>query len=72
MDLQQAADEAMAYLDSVGVAAEYEIRMRDYNIDQLSVFTDDYIIGIPSNAPHGVFTLFTNKIKKRYPQKSPN
>ncbi|QGJ84289.1 hypothetical protein [Pseudoalteromonas phage XCL1123] len=72
MDLQQAADEAMEYLDSVGVAAEYEIRMRDYNIDQLSVFTDDCIIGISSKAVKLNHQEFMEQIKQQYPQKSPN
>lgn len=72
MNLQQAADEAMAYLDSVGVAADYDIRMYNFSIGNLSVFTDEYIIGIPSSAAHDSFILFMDKIKEQYPQKSPS
>jgi len=71
MELQQAANEAMAYLDSVGVAAEYEIRMYDYKTDQLMVFTDDYITGTHSSMPDDSIRMFIDNIKEQYPQKSP-
>jgi len=71
MNLEQIAQQAMDYLDSVGVAAEYEVKAVSYDIDQLTVFTDDYVIGMPSNAPEGTGEYFIGKIKKYYPQKSP-
>ena len=71
MNLQQAANEAMAYLDSVGVAADYEIRIYSYKTDQLMVFTDDYITGTHSNMPPDGILMFMDNIKEQYPQKSP-
>lgn len=71
MDLQQAAYEAMNYLDMVGVAADYEIVKHSYRVEQLKVFTDDYIISIPSNAPTGALDRFISRFKVKYPQKSP-
>ena len=71
MDLQQAANEAMTYLDSVGVAAEYEIRMYDYKTEQLTVFTDDYIVGTHSSMPDDGIHAFMDNIKEQHPQKSP-
>ena len=71
MSLEQIAQQAMDYLDSVGVAADYEIKTVSYGIDQLTVFTDDYVIGLPSNTPESTGEYFIGKIKKYYPQKSP-
>ena len=71
MSLEQIAQQAMDYLDRAGVAAEYEIKIVSHDIYQLTVFTDDYVIGMPSNAPEGTGEYFIGKIKKYYPQKSP-
>jgi len=71
MNLEQVAQQAMDYLDSVGVAAEYEVKAVSYGIDKLTVFTDDYAIGMPSNAPESTGEYFIGKIKKYYQQKSP-
>ena len=71
MDLHKAAKAAMKYLDSVGVAAEYDIVKHSYRVEQLKVFTDDYIISITSNAPAGAFDRFISRVKAKYQQKSP-
>ena len=64
MNLQQAADEAMAYLDSVGVAAEYEIKYM-----HMWVFTDEHIFKCAYDDSKSVFL---SDISYSYPQKSPN
>ena len=71
MSLEQISQQAMDYLDSAGVAAEYEINIVSHGIDQLTVFTDYYDMGLPSNSPEGTGEYFIGKIKKYYPQKSP-
>ena len=71
MNLEKIKQQAMDYLDSVDVAADYEVKIVSYGIYQLTVFTDDYVIGMPSNAPEGTGEYFIGKIKKYYPQKSP-
>jgi len=71
MNLDQIAQQAMDYLDSAGVAADYEVKAVSYGIGKLTVFTDDYVIGMPSNAPESTGEYFIGKIKKYYPQKSP-
>ena len=71
MNLEQIAQQAMDYLDSVGVAADYEIKVSSYGIRKLTVFTDYYDMGLPSNAPESTGEYFIGKIKKYYPQKSP-
>ncbi len=63
MDLQQAADEAMEYLDSVGVAADYDIRYM-----YLEVFTENNLFNF---AYDDDFKAFMLKISETYPQKSP-
>lgn len=69
MNLEQIAQQAMDYLDSVGVAAEYEIGKND---GYLKVFTEKghfTMDGLGSNV--GALILF-KLIKESYPQKSPN
>lgn len=63
MNLQKAADEAMAYLDSVGVAAEYEI-----NYMFMWVFTDSQTFTF---AYDYCFDEFMLSLMKTHPQKSP-
>lgn len=63
MSLQQTADEVMAYLDSVGVAAEYIISNHSLTID-----TDDVSFTVNKNASSSMI----GKFKLQYPQKSPN
>lgn len=77
MNLQQIAQQAMDYLDSVGVAAEYEIKDL-----QLIVYVGDYV-GDKTFYFHDCLTMFVglepitteqwvmNKLKETYPQKSP-
>lgn len=71
MTLEQIAQQAMNYLDDVGVAADYDIKSTAYGIERLTVITDDYRIGMPSFAPHSSIDCFLGKIKEVYPQKSP-
>lgn len=67
MDLQQAANEAMAYLDSVGVAAEYDIdKDGPYGV---VIIIDSWSFQF---VRHITFNRFMNVIKNSYPQKSPN
>lgn len=62
MTLNQIAKQAMDYLDSVGVAADYEIENGIVTIE-----TDDYFFW--SNK-HSLDDLMT-QLKEVYPQKSP-
>ena len=61
MTLEQIAKQAMDYLDSVGVAAEYNNQK-----DKVFVITDDFlfILGEEQEDPIGI-------IISAYPQKSP-
>lgn len=66
MNLQKAADEAMAYLDSVGVAADWSIIPLS-KVDALRVNTDiDFHICFNDDIPHLI-----NELAAIYPQKSP-
>ena len=64
MNLNQIAKQAMDYLDSVGVAADYDIKYMF-----LVVRTDKHEFSV---AYDGFFTDFMNNIASTYPQKSPN
>jgi hypothetical protein len=64
MTLNQIAQQAMDYLDSVGVAADYEIRymhLRIFTDDKTFTGTYDYNI-----------SEFMSSIRNAYPQKSPD
>ena len=60
MTLNQIAQQVMDYLDSVGVAAEYDIG------EYITITTDDFIFTNISNSDY-----MMERIKYRYPQKSP-
>ena len=61
MTLNQIAQQAMKYLDSVGVAADCSMQK-----DKLFVITDDYLIILREGQSDPVEIL-----RKHYPQKSP-
>lgn len=63
MNLEQIAQQAMDYLDSVGVAAEYGIVYM-----HLKIFTDEHIF---TCAYDDSFMIFMSDIAYAYPQKSP-
>lgn len=64
MNLEQVADKAMKYLDSVGVAAEYNIRYM-----HLRVTTDNHAFTCAyDDNPDS----FIRDISYTHPQKSPN
>ncbi|WP_428613830.1 hypothetical protein [Pseudoalteromonas sp.] len=63
MYLEQTAQRAMTYLDSVGVAADYDIK---YMV--LVVRTDEHEFSV---AHDGFLTDFICNIASAYPQKSP-
>lgn len=67
MDLQKAADEAMAYLDSVGVAADWDSATVYSHENTIRVYIDSttYYLYQCDNYQMSV-------IKRYYPQKSPN
>lgn len=64
MTLQQIAQEAMDYLDSAGVAADYEIKYM-----HLQIFTDDKAF---TCAYDYSVSEFMDSIRSAYSQKSPN
>ncbi|MAD41172.1 MAG: hypothetical protein CL623_02125 [Arcobacter sp.] len=64
MSLESVAGEAMAYLDSVGVAAEYEIIYM-----HMRIFTDEHIF---TCAYDDSKMVFMRDIAYAYPQKSPD
>lgn len=66
MTLEQVAQQAMDYLDSVGVAADYDIT--SYG---LRVSTDDRIFNIIKSEGKLNQAIYLQAIKYRYPQKSP-
>lgn len=68
MNLQQVADEAMAYLDSVGVAADWSIIPLS-KVDALMVNTDIdfHVYFIDDDIDN-----FRLEIMREHPQKSPN
>lgn len=61
MTLNQIAQQAMDYLDSVGVAADYNMQK-----DKFFVITDDYLIILRESQSDPIGIL-----RKHYPQKSP-
>ena len=63
MNLEQIAQQAMDYLDSVGVAAEYEIAHMN-----LKIFTDEHVFICVCDDS---FIYFMSDISYTYPQKSP-
>ena len=66
MTLEQLAQKAMDYLDSVGVAAEYHFGA---NCEFLYIETDS---SMHIAWPFDDYDEFMNEIKARYPVKSPN
>ena len=62
MTLNQIAQQAMDYLDSVGVAADYEIEERRVVIE-----TDDYFFWSGKSS----FDELMVQLKEEYPQKNP-
>lgn len=64
MGLQKAAGEAMEYLDSVGVAAEYDIR---YALLKVTTDNHAFICSCDDNPDS-----FIRDISYTYPQKSPD
>ncbi|QAY17983.1 hypothetical protein [Pseudoalteromonas phage C7] len=63
MTLEKVAQQAMDYLDSVGVAAEYEIVYM-----HVRIITDEHIF---TCAYDDSFPVFMSDISYIYPQKSP-
>jgi hypothetical protein len=66
MNLESAANEAMTYLDIVGVAAEWEILSVS---NALSITTDDLIFAYYSTES---LNSMISELKYHYPQKSPS
>lgn len=66
MDLQQAADEAMNYLDSVGVAAEWDALTVYGHVDTIRIH-----IGRTTYYLYKRNHYQMSNIKRYYPQKSP-
>ena len=64
MNLEQIAQQAMDYLDSVGIAADYDIKYMF-----LFVRTGNHEFSV---AYDGCRTDFMNSIASIYPQKSPS
>lgn len=64
MTLEQIAQQAMDYLDSVGVAADYDIKYM-----HLKIFTNDKAF---TCAYDYSVSEFMDSIRSAYPQKSPN
>lgn len=62
MNLEEIAQQAMDYLDSVGVAADYEIQER-----RIVIETDAYFFWSDRSS----FYELMVKLKESYPQKSP-
>lgn len=74
MTLNQIAQQAMKYLDSVGVAADYDIKRVNpvKEVYILSVIVDDfYVFGVSSLRLEDAAPLFLQRIMNEYPQKSP-
>ena len=70
MNLEQIAQQAMDYLDSVGVAADWEISRPDHlNAEKLDVILDDRVISIFGE--DGVDFLFS-RLSVIHPSNSPN
>lgn len=72
MTLQQVARQAMDYLDSVGVAADYSISKPAhlYNF-KLDVITDDLTITIFDKPREGDLFFLMHRLERKYPTKSP-
>lgn len=73
MTLNQIAQQAMDYLDSVGVAADYDIvkprHLTDYKLD---VITDDFKISVfGSNPSEDSASFMMERLKVNCKQKSP-
>lgn len=67
MTLEQAAKQAMDYLDSVGVAADYDIYK--YGGFGVVIITDYWSFQF---VRHIALDRFMNVIKNRFPQKAPH
>lgn len=66
MNLEQIAQQAMDYLDSVGIAADYEVNEKS-----------DYVLCVHTDIASHRFKYLASKhalriIKNAYPQKSPS
>lgn len=68
MKLKQLAKKAMSYLDSVGVAAEYEIAAGDTHL----IIETNYKYGAHIVWSFDDYDKFMAEIKDQYPLKSPN
>lgn len=67
MTLEQIAQQAMDYLDSVGVAADYEIENQEF---PFSVYVNVLFVYTDSKRFHQVDTLplrIINELKRHYP-----
>jgi|GEM_PF-5530862 len=70
MGLQQAADEAMKYLDSVGVAADYQIAS-EHNFMLITCYINNTIRYFECYNRLGSICFMYLCISSSYPQKSP-